>query len=150
MNRIDLIETFGRNVTNETLNAAGFYKVREHGGTLIIATYYNPETNEEDAIVVRDYDYSDCCMDNDSLYNASIHKGAREAWLHANGFILPGDLVMVVKGRKVPKGTLHRVKGKREVKDRYGRWLCDYLVFEDGLATNEANCIRVIESAKTA
>ena len=149
MKEINLVEKFGYHVTNETLNAAGFYKVSETCGSLVIATYYNPETDEEDGIVARDYDY-DRSVDNDSVYNAVINENVKKVWLHSNGAILEGDKVMVIKGRKVPKGTVHTVKAKKDVYDRYGRWQCEYLIFDDGLATNEANCIRVLETENIA
>lgn len=150
MKEIRLDERFGYGVTNEVLNAAGFFKVNEGGRTYITATYYNPETNEGDSLVTRDYDYSDGSRGNDSLYNAQINEEARKHWLHSNGMILAGDKVMVINGRKVPKGTMHKVKAKKDVYDRYGRWQCEYLIFEDGLATNEANCIRVLETENIA
>ena len=47
-------------------------------------------------------------------------------WKHHNGEILFGDEVKVVKGRKVPIGTIANVKAIYPYHDRYGRWVCDY------------------------
>lgn len=143
MTNIDLTALYGYDVTNETLNANGFYKVSESGGTFVTVVYFNPETNEDDSLVARDYDYADKSRDNDSIYYAPINEELRREWKHRNGAILDGDKVEIVKGRKLPKGTIHTVAGRRPILDRYGRRVCEYLVFTDGLQTNIANCKRI-------
>jgi len=149
MTYIDLDKVFGKNVTNEELNAAGFFKVEHDGGTYVTAHYYNPKTDEEGSLLARDYDY-DGGHDNDSVYYASIDKESERTWRHRKGEILEGDQIMVIKGRKVPTGTLHTVHAKRKVYDKYGRYVALYLVFDDGLATNEDNCIRVFATENIA
>ena len=121
-------------------NMSGFYKVEQIGGTFITATFFNPITSETVTKVVRDYDYSDCSRDDDELYHMPIDKAVRRAWMHHNGHILEGDLVEVVKGRKVRIGTVAKVVKIKAIRDRYNRWVADYAVFETGVSTNVKNC----------
>ena len=121
-------------------NLNGFYKVAQDGGTYVVATFYNPVTNESISKCVRDYDYADCSRDNDELYYMDIDNEARIKWLHSKGVILVGDVVEVVKGRKIPVGTVARVTDKKPYKDRYGRTQAIYLYFDNGMRTNEENC----------
>ena len=93
----------------------GFYKVSQSGGTYVTATFFNPCTLEEYSKCVRDYDYADCSRDDDELYYMDIDKNAERAWKHHNGEILWGDEVKVVKGRKVPIGT---IANDAELRDR--------------------------------
>lgn len=128
----------------------GFKKIgQDHGGSLICALFWKPETNETVSKTVRDYEYSDCSRDNDDLYWMEIDEEARVNYLHANGMILEGDRVMVIKGRKIPLGEVKTVRKIYPFKDRYGRWIADYLYFTDGTKTNMRNCILVMET-KTA
>jgi len=91
----------------------GFFKVDQSGGSYVTAEFYNPTTGETRSECVRDYDYGDCSRDNDELYNMPIDKEVRTLWLHSRGQILAGDTVEVVKGRKVPRGTIATVKSIR-------------------------------------
>lgn len=124
-------------------NLNGFYKVDQTGGTYIVATFFNPETKEEKTCCVRDYDYADCSRDNDDLYYMPINEDMKIEWLHYRGVILPGDVIQVVKGRKVPIGTVAKVADKRPYKDRYGRIQAIYLYLDNGMKTNENNCVLV-------
>ena len=99
----------------------GFYKVCQSGGTYVTAIFFNPCTLEEYTQCVRDYDYSDCSRDDDELYYMDIDRNAERAWKHHNGEILWGDEVKVVKGRKVPVGTIANVKEIRPYYDCYHR-----------------------------
>lgn len=118
----------------------GFYKVAQEGGCYISATFYNPDTKETISKCVRDYDYADCSRDNDELYNMEIDEKVKCQWLHDRGSILVGDTVEVVKGRKVPIGTIAKVTAKKPYKDKYGRIQAMYLYFDNGMKTNEDNC----------
>ncbi len=128
----------------------GFYKVNQDlGGTYITATFYNPETDEEWTTCVRDYDYSDCSRDKEDLYQMEILKADNpiyRKWIHKHGGFLPGDTVFVFKGRKIPVGYSGKIVKIREIRDRYRRWVADYVVFEDGQQTNINNCILVMET----
>ena len=119
----------------------GFFKVSETGGTLIIDTFFNPITKEEYTEVVRDYEYSDCSRDKDDLYFLEINEEIRREWQHKHGIILVGDTVQVVKGRKIPVGTVAKVVKKQPYLDKYGREQAIYLYFDSGARTNEENCI---------
>ncbi len=121
-----------------------FYKVEQHGGTYITATFYNPDTKETKITRVRDYDYDDCSRDNDELYYMPIDEEVRTIWLHDNGKILVGDVVKVVKGRTIEHGYTGKVKDIKPYNDKYGRWLADYICFEDGRKINIDNCILVV------
>ena len=123
-----------------------FYKVTPNdGGTFITATFFNPITGEEKTECIRDYEYSDCRRDNDELYFMSVNEDARRIWMHRHGKAVAGDRVMVVKGRTIPHGTVLTVKRKREVCDRYGRFVAWYFDFTDGRKINVDNVVLVVE-----
>lgn len=119
----------------------GFFKVAESGGSYVVDTFYNPDTKEVYTECVRDYDYNDCSRDKDELYHMAIDEDARRAWLHDSGVILKGDTVKVVKGRKIPVGTVAEVVNIYDWRDRYGRVQTTYAVFADGRETNINNCV---------
>ena len=119
----------------------GFFKVAESGGTFIVDTFYNPETKESYTKCVRDYDYADGRRDDDELYYMEINEDVRRIWLHDKGVIFAGDLVKVVKGRKVPVGTVAKVIEIYDWRDRYGRVQTTYAVLDNGMKTNVNNCI---------
>ena len=121
----------------------GFFKVKQDGGTFICATFFNPATGEEFSECVRDYDYSDCSRDNDELYYMPINEDVFRQWQHHHGVILEGDVIQVVKGRKVPVGTVATVRKKYPFKDKYGRFCTMYLYLDNGMKTNIDNCILV-------
>ena len=95
---------------------------------------------ETKRLVLRDYDYDDGSRDNDELYYMQINEEVRTIYLHDNGIILAGDTVKVVKGRKVPIGTIAKVVSLTEYKDRYGRFQCIYANLDNGQRTNLYNC----------
>lgn len=120
-----------------------FYKVGQSGGGYIVAYFYNPVTQETKTACVRDYDYFDCSRDNDALYNMPIDKEAAELYRKHNGVIAAGDIVKVVKGRKIKVGTIAKVKRVFDYCDCYGRAVARYAVFEDGQKTNVNNCMLI-------
>lgn len=124
----------------------GYYKVAQSGGTYIVATFFNPETEEECSLCVRDYDYSDCSRDIDDLYYQQIDKDARRKWYRKHGVICTGDTIKVVKGRKIPIGTIAVVERIYDWKDQYGRVQTTYCVFTDGRKTSISNCELLKES----
>lgn len=123
------------------MNLDGFYKVGQGGSIYITATFYNPKTKEVIIERVRDYDYADCSRDNDELYYMPIDENVRTQYLHDHGCILKGDTVKVVKGRKVPIGTVAKVIDKKPYNDAYGRMRAMYLYLDNGMRTNENNCV---------
>ena len=118
-----------------------FYKVGQDGGTYVVATLYNPITDETKTQRVRDYDYADGSRDDDELYDMPIDEEVRRIWLHRNGLILVGDTIKVVKGRKIPHGTVGKVVDKKPWRDNYGRTRAIYLYLDNGDKVNEDNCI---------
>lgn len=121
----------------------GFYKVKQSGGNYVVALFFNPDTKETFSACVRDYDYSDCSRDNDELYRLPIDKAVAEIYRKHIGVIAAGDVVKVVKGRKVKIGTVARVTRVFDYRDQYGRTVATYAVFEDGQKTNVSNCVIV-------
>jgi len=122
-----------------------FYKVNQSGGSYVTALLYNPVTHETKTKCVRDYDYEDGRNDDDELYYAPIDVDAAEhyrKWMNNlnGGFIKAGDVVEVVKGRKIPLGTIGKVVRVYDWRDRYGRPQATYAVFEDGRKTSVWNC----------
>ena len=127
-------------ITNEELNEKGFFKVSEGGGSYVTATYYNPMTKSCFHFCTRDYDYNGE-RDNDSLYYAPICEAVKIEYMHEQGIICEGDIVKVVKGRKVPIGTIAKVKKIYPYKDKYGRVQVYYAYLDNGMKTNIDNCI---------
>lgn len=119
----------------------GFYKVEQSGGSFVTATFFNPDTTESYSEVVRDYEYYDGSRDNDELYEMDIDREAEIAYKHYLGEFVVGDKVRVVTGRKVPVGTVATVVKRYAVKDRYNRIVGYYLNFDNGMRTNEKNCV---------
>ena len=117
-----------------------FYKVRQTGGTYVVAYFFNPVTKEAFSECVRDYDYSDGSRDNDELYDMPINEEAAHLWRRHNGVISVGDTVEVVKGRKVPVGTVGTVVSMFDYRDRYGRTVTRYAVLDNGQKTSVSNC----------
>ena len=117
-----------------------FYKVNQSGGSYVVALFVNPVTWESYTVCARDYDYSDCSRDNDEVYYMPIDEEVAEAWRKHLNIVAAGDTVKVVKGRKVPLGTVAKVTRVYDYKDRYGRVVATYAVFEDGQKTSVYNC----------
>lgn len=130
--------------TKKWLTDNGFYKVAEDGYSFISDIFYNPLTRESHIINVRDYDYSDRSRDIDELYYMDINEEVRKVYLHVEmDAILVGDTVKVIKGCKLPIGTIGIVREIKPYYDKYHRWVCDYVYFENGLRTNIGNCKRI-------
>lgn len=125
---------------------SGFYKVKQTGGCYVVATFFNPATHETIEKCVRDYEYSDCSRDIDELYYMPItdDESVLKAYKHYLGFICVGDTVEVIKGRKVPIGTIARVVKIKPYYDMYGRHCADYLYFDNGMRTNINNCVLTV------
>ncbi len=122
-----------------------FYKVGMSGGSYVVALFFNPATHETKTVLARDYDYSDCSRDNDEVYDMPVDQNAAEAyrkWLNSidGGHLKAGDTVEVVKGRKIPHGTVAEVVRIYDWKDSYGRVQTTYAVFADGRKTSVYNC----------
>lgn len=121
----------------------GFYKVDTSGFSITTAVFYNPTTKETFSRIVWDIDNPQIERDPETsiLYHMPINEQARRQWLHYRGVIQEGDAVKVVKGRKVPIGTIATVKSIKPFYDGYGRQQALYLYFDNGMKTNIHNCI---------
>ena len=69
-----------------------------------------------------------------------IDEEAADAWRKHIGIVAAGDTVKVVKGRKVPLGTVAKVTRVYDYKDRYGRVVAVYAVLDNGQKTSVYNC----------
>ena len=121
----------------------GFAKISQSGGMYIVANFYNPSTKEHKSLCVRDYDYADKSRDIDELYYLPINEEVRSQWHHDQNIIQVGDMVEVVKGRKLRIGKVATVKAIKPWHDRYGRCQTTYLYFTDGTRTSIDNCVLV-------
>lgn len=118
----------------------GFFKVNQTGGSYVVALFFNPTTKETYTKRVRDYDYDDCRNDDDELYCMPIDEAVAEIYRKHIGIVAVGDTVEVIKGRKIPHGTIGKVVRVYDWKDCYGRVQSTYAVFEDGSKTSVYNC----------
>ena len=119
----------------------GFYKIGQSLTGYVVAYFYNPVTKEHRSKCVRDWDYADESRDIPELYHMAVNKEVRRQYRKDNGIISVGDTVKVVKGRKIPVGTVAVVQEIKPWHDRYGRRQATYLYFTDGTRTNINNCV---------
>lgn len=89
----------------------GFYKVGVNGGGVEVCTFFNPETKESFSKIVWDIDNDHLLFDDEIqiLRFLPVNEKAVIAWKHYNKMFVVGDNVEVVKGRKIPKGTILNV-----------------------------------------
>ena len=123
----------------------GFYKVGEDNGSVCVGMFYNPETGELFSKITWDIDrpYINDDEEIEILRYLPINHEIRRQWLHKNGVIQEGDTIKVVKGRKIPLGTVAKVRKIYPFYDRYHRWQADYVYLDNGTKTNINNCILV-------
>jgi len=121
--------------------ANGYYKVAEDGFSLTRATFFNPTTGESYSKIVWDNDDYRVEQENEVEYHEPIDDEVRRVYLNRLGVIQEGDTIKVIKGRKVPKGTIAKVVGFRDWKDNYGRVQATYVLLDNGMKTNVDNCI---------
>lgn len=123
-------------------NYNGFYKVAENNGGVCVGTFFNPDTMEHFSKITWDIDNDRLLYDDEiqALRFLPVNEDIRKIWMHHNGQILIGDIVEVVKGRKIPIGYIGAVENIKPFYDRYHRWQADYIYFADGKKTNYNNC----------
>ena len=126
-------------------NYKGFYKVNESNGGVCVGTFYNPDTKESFTKIIWDIDrpYLNDDEEVDILRYLNIDKDIRCKWLNDNGVVQVGDTIKVFKGRKVPVGTIAKVKAIYPFYDKYHRWKADYVYLDNGMKTNINNCVLV-------
>lgn len=119
----------------------GFYKVETSGFSLTSATFFNPVTKESFSKVIWDNDDDRVKIENEHLYYLPICKKAKKLWLNHNGVIQKGDMVKIVKGRKMV-GEVKKVVRfyEWEKAGTYGYVGTTYCVFEDNTKVNVENC----------
>lgn len=121
----------------------GFYKVDEVGGTYVVATLWNPLTDEIIRTCIYNGDYSEeaYAYPDEEAYNMPMaNEEIITKWKHRNGIILVNDFVKIVKGRKMV-GEIKKVvkEFSYKIKEVYHCYV-DYLVFEDGTKVIKDNC----------
>ena len=123
----------------------GFYKVAENNGGVCVGTFWNPDTKESFSKITWDIDrpYINDDEEVEILRYLPINKEMRRAWKHEAGIIQTEDTIKVVKGRKVPIGTIAKVLEIKPFYDRYHRWQADYVYLDNGMKTNIDNCVLV-------
>lgn len=132
-------------------NVKDFYKVAENGRTYVSAIFFNPITKEEFSSTIYDYEDIRVQISAGELYSMPINEEIRKMWLHKNGIIQIGDLVVIARGRKF-KGEQKRVVKEftYSISGMYGRSYGDieYLVFEDGTKVAKHNCDLIQEKGR--
>lgn len=120
-------------------NLENFYIISQSGFSMTTTLIFNIKTYERKAYITWDIDnayYEEINKDVAKLPRAT--KQIKDLYEHHMGFIKIGDLVQVVKGRKL-KGECKRVANTFDYKiSDYNS--IPYLVFEDGTKVSEYNC----------
>ena len=122
-----------------------YYKVAERGCSYVVAVLFNPITFKEETINIYDNDYENP-ITNEEYYYLPINEKVKEMYLHFKGVIKIGDLVKVVKGRKMLNET-KRVTKIFDYKIHNGLSIT-YLVFDDNTKVQQDNCILIHEFEK--
>ena len=122
-------------------NYNGYFKVEESCGSVSVGKFYNPETKKEFSKIIYDNDDDRLLFDDEiqALRQLPLNEMVRYHWKHEKGIPQKGDMVEVVKGRKVPKGTKGVIVAIHPIYDKYRRWQADYVYFDNGLKTNITN-----------
>ena len=122
----------------EKYGLVGYGKIGQSFGGVSTASFYNPDTEDLISVIVCDVDRP--YVDKPELFRMSVDDSLLRVYNHRHGIIQNGDTVEVFKGRKIPIGTVARIKEIRPYYDRYGRWRCDYAYLSNGMKTNVENC----------
>ena len=138
---------------NLIIKLNGFRKIDEdHSHSLKTVDLYNPETKESKHIIVDDteYQYGDGNINRDFsldelelLRTMDIDEEALKQYNKDNNIIDIGSIIEVVKGRKYTKGTTGTVIKIVKYKDRYGRYVTDYIFTDNGMKIDCRNVIRI-------
>ena len=135
----------------------GFFKIGDDvSGSLVSVILFNPSTCETKSIIVEDFEYQYldgpfmagtlAIMDENEMYAlrvAPIDEWARCEWRKHENHVEAGCIVEVVRGRKVPIGTVGEVVAVEGVYDRYGRQVGTRAVLADGQKTSVGNLVVV-------
>ena len=130
----------------EKLN--GYSKIKVSAGSLSTHYFYNAETKETIHIITDDKEYGyrkgmtsqDFTWEElDIIEKMPIDGETLKIYNYDNNIICEGQLVEVVKGRKLPIGYKGIIKKIYPYKDKYGRVQSYTAYFEDGNKTNIDN-----------
>ena len=138
---------------NLIIKLNGFRKIDEnYSYSLKSINLYNPDTKESKHIIVDDteYQYGDGNINKDFtldelelLRTMDIDEEALKQYNKDNNIIDIGSIIEVVKGRKYTKGTTGAVVKIVKYKDKYGRYVTDYIFTDNGMKIDYRNIIRI-------
>ena len=138
---------------NLIIKLNGFRKIDEnYSYSLKSINLYNPDTKESKHIIVDDteYQYGDGNINRDFtldelelLRTMDIDEEALKQYNKDNNIIDIGSIIEVVKGRKYTKGTTGAVVKIVKYKDKYGRYVTDYIFTDNGMKIDYRNVIRI-------
>ena len=138
---------------NLIIKLNGFRKIDEnYSYSLKSINLYNPDTKESKHIIVDDteYQYGDGNINKDFtldelelLRTMDIDEEALKQYNKDNNIIDIGSIIEVVKGRKYTKGTTGAVVNIVKYKDKYGRYVTDYIFTDNGMKIDYRNVIRI-------
>ena len=138
---------------NLIIKLNGFRKIDEnYSYSLKSINLYNPDTKESKHIIVDDteYQYGDGNINRDFtleelelLRTMDIDEEALKQYNKDNNIIDIGSIIEVVKGKKYTKGTTGIVIKIVKYRDRYGRYVTDYIFTDNGMKIDYRNVIRI-------
>lgn len=141
------------NMLNLIIKLNGFRKINEdYSYSLKTVDLYNPETKESKHIIVDDTEYQygngninrDFTLDELELLRImDIDEEALKQYNKDNNIIDIGSIIEVVKGRKYTKGTTGIVIKIVKYKDKYGRYVTDYIFTDNEMKIDCRNVIRI-------
>ena len=127
----------------------GYRKIAQTSGSFITVKMFNPQTGDIKHINVRDYDYQNIYEglssseytpeEKDELYYMDIDEKALSDWKYRNNVPYKGCEIEVVRGRKYKHGDRGKVVKMYDVKDKYGRYVAEYIITDNGMKINRAN-----------
>ena len=103
---------------------------------------------EEGVVLLLDNGTREFISENENVNLKNYRKATEEEYkhfYHKNGHIFKNDNVLIVSGRKIPKGTIKKVKDfyTYNIPGTFGHAFTDYIVFDDDTKTNIQN-VRVL------
>lgn len=114
------------------------YQTSDKGG-IVLAEFFNPYTGEEYSAPIL---YEDGSFDEEA-YLEDIDAQARKMWRSKRKDFRISDVVKVVRGIKVPHGTVGKIVDMYNWKDEKGRVKNRYVVLDSGVKTSVNNVIIV-------
>lgn len=133
------------------MTSDGFFKMEPNTNSYSLSTaiFYNPNTDIVQSRIVMDSDDDRNYELYKEIYNMpyckdeqviAYYEKAQRKLKHKIGMFMVGDLVKIVKGRKLPIGDIKQIKSFYDWQDRFGRVQARYVIFTDDTKTNKENC----------